>query len=64
MAEVWADYDYPARKRVPVQCAQCGEPTLLRHLCGLERLVKEYRPSMHPDVLHAWARDVVATVTN
>lgn len=25
----------------------------------IERLLREYRPSMNPDVLHAWARDMV-----
>jgi len=26
------------------------------------KLAREYRPSMHPDVLHAWAKDAVAAL--
>ena len=29
---------------------------------GLEALLREYRPSMDVDVLHAWAKDVVAAL--
>lgn len=52
----------------PTHWRPLGEPPALAQQpsvapVGVEALLREYRPSMDAEVLHAWAKDVVAALT-